>query len=690
MERLLLIPITLVVGLLSRLLSHLGYILARHHTVKHFDLSASLPPVPEKREEILEYMRAPAFEAFWSYLKIGALYHMIFVLALLDGFFVFLGVTLQIPDLWWVFAFMMALFTFMEFMACRSAYKAVRSYESGEGFESKPDGELRDFAVDARRAYQELRDPSSNAGEKSWRILCYVSLALVLLLGGLQARYLFAVREVEPGVFQRGGYQYRMLEDGTAEIVRYTGIWRKITVPSSFRGAPVASVGEEAFWDPGGDYKALGRKDLTEVILPDSLTQIGNRAFKYCSDLESLVIPAGVTRIGAEAFSGCFRLKTLELPEGLRSIGDGAFSGCGVRSMTLPASVTELGANPFSDCDELFVAEDNPVFCMLDGALCTREDITLLWYPSRGAGTVYRVPDGIRGIGNEAFQSNYQLERVILPEGLESIGDRAFYSCSKLSEVVFPEGLRSIGEYAFSDCSGLTAIELPNGLTSLGDSAFSWCKALRNATLPDSLTEIGESAFSYCSSLHAVVLPGSLTVLPEGMFYECEALTEVTLPEGLTKIGEFAFNDCTALERVSFPDGLEKIESGAFYNCKALRELDLPESLREIGNVAFAGCSSLEEVRLPEGIRVISPGTFSGCSRLRRVDIPASVTEIQYRAFLDCSSLSEIVIPASVEDISLWEAFPKTTVLIVTPGSFAWLYCQKLGLTFRYAEDSAA
>ncbi len=690
MERLLLIPITLVVGLLSRLLSHLGYILARHQMAKHYDLSASLPPLPENRADILEYLHQPDFGAVWSYMKTGMLYRTILVLALIDGFLVFLGVTLQLPSLWWALGGLMALFTFLECMACRSTFKAVRSYESGEGFESKPDGELRDVAAAVLKVYREIRDPSGSVGETRWRILCGISLALVLLLGGLQARYLFVVREVEPGVYQRGGYQYRLLEDGTAEIVRYTGIWKKLRVPASFRGAPVTSVGEEAFRDPGGDYRALGRKDLTEVLLPDCLTQIGDRAFMYCSELESLVIPAGVTQIGAEAFSGCFRLKTLELPEGLRSIGDGAFSGCGVRSLTLPASVTEIGANPFDSCEELSVAEGNPVFCVQSGVLCTREDSILLWYPVRSNETVYRVPDGVSAIGDNVFYQSAKLERVILPEGLGSIGDRAFYSCQKLREIVFPESLRSIGEYAFANCYRLTDVELPEGLTSIGGYAFYWCKALRDATLPDSLTEIGESAFSNCSSLRELVLPGSLTVLPEDMFYECEALTEATLPEGLTKIGEFAFNNCTALKHVNLPEGLETIEAGVFYNCKVLQELDLPASLREIGNVAFAGCTSLEEVSIPEGITVISPGVFAWCSNLRRVDIPASVAEIGSRAFVDCSSLSELSIPASVENISLWEVFPKRTILIVTPGSFAELYCQKLELTFRCAEDNAA
>ena len=339
------LPILLMVTLLSRMMSYLGRVLALHHTVKHFDLSSSLPPLPEKKEEILEYLRAPAFEALWSYQKKSALYRTILVLALIYGVFLFLGVTLQIPTLWWIFALMMAMFTFLEFMICRSIYKAVRSYESGEGLQSKTEEELREFAVAMLQEYREVRDYSGSAEEKRWRILCGITLALALLLGGLQARYLYAVREVEPGVFQRGGFQYRMLEDGTAEVVLYTGIWKTIRVPASFRGAPVSSVGEEAFRDPSGDYRPLGRKNLSEILLPDSLTQIGDRAFKYCSELESLTIPSGVTRIGAEAFLSCFRLKTLVLPEGLTAIGDRAFSGCGVRSMTLPASLEDI--SPF-------------------------------------------------------------------------------------------------------------------------------------------------------------------------------------------------------------------------------------------------------------------------------------------------------------------------------------------------------
>ena len=67
---------------------------------------------------------------------------------------------------------------------------------------------------------------------------------------------------------------------------------------------------------------------MSSLVIPDSVTSIGDKAFYYSSALRSVVIPDGVTSIGIGAFIGCKSLKSLEIPDSVTSIGFGAFSYC--------------------------------------------------------------------------------------------------------------------------------------------------------------------------------------------------------------------------------------------------------------------------------------------------------------------------------------------------------------------------
>lgn len=100
---------------------------------------------------------------------------------------------------------------------------------------------------------------------------------------------------------------------------------------------------------------ALSTHTLRRVVLPNSLTDIGEGAFYGCGNLADVVIPAGVTSIGRDAFSFCTNLTNLPtIPESLASIGDGAFNNCGLTgSLTIPAHITSIGEMAFFNCSGL-------------------------------------------------------------------------------------------------------------------------------------------------------------------------------------------------------------------------------------------------------------------------------------------------------------------------------------------------
>ena len=172
------------------------------------------------------------------------------------------------------------------------------------------------------------------------RLLSFL-LAFILLLVPFAA----ARGEKEPEIFTSGDFQYALLEDGTAEIRRYTGKTENLTIPDTLDGHPVTSIGYRAFYSC---------ESLKNITLPDSVTAIGDYAFNDCSSLISITIPDSVTSIGHYAFSGSTSLASLALPDSVTSIGDGAFADCtSLSSLTLPNSVTSIGTDAFSGCSRL-------------------------------------------------------------------------------------------------------------------------------------------------------------------------------------------------------------------------------------------------------------------------------------------------------------------------------------------------
>ena len=318
-------------------------------------------------------------------------------------------------------------------------------------------------------------------------------------------------------------------------------------------------------------YAFSGGSCITSVTIPESVTSIGGGAFEGCSSLASVTIPESVTSIGGGAFKGCSSLASVTIPEGVTSIGNSAFYGCSsLTSVTIPEGVTSIGDYAFEDCSSL-------------------ASVT--------------IPESVTSIGSSAFWNCSSLASVTIPESVTSIGSSAFWNCSSLASVTIPESVTSIGGGAFSGCSSLTSVTIPEGVTSIGNSAFSGCSSLASVTIPESVTSIGNSAFYGCSSLKELRISNlssylkikfeddesypncwskhSIDVIVDG-----EKLTDLVIPEGISDIGDFWFRGWN-LNSVTIPEGVKTIGDYAFY-CYGIKEmLVLPSSIESIGSCAL-------------------------------------------------------------------------------------------------------
>lgn len=164
------------------------------------------------------------------------------------------------------------------------------------------------------------------------------------------------------------------------------------------------------------------------------------------SEIEELVIPSSVTSIGNYAFAACSRLSSVNIPNSVTSIGYHAFENCsGLTSLTIGNNVTSIGTAAFYGCSRL---------------------------------TAVIIPNSVKHMGNSVFFHCDSLISVTISKNVTSIGDYTFLGCSRLTSVIIPNSVTSIGEFAYYGCSSLTSITLPISVTSIGGSAFYGCSNL--------------------------------------------------------------------------------------------------------------------------------------------------------------------------------------------------------------------
>ena len=123
-----------------------------------------------------------------------------------------------------------------------------------------------------------------------------------------------------------------------------------VVVPEGTKLADLAAkVGEISGGGTSGpDTCEIDRDEVTELVIPEGTTKIGNYAFYSCSAISSTTIPDGVTSIGNYAFYNCKHLTSLTLPNGLETIGNYAFYGIDPRkAIVIPEGVKTIGDRAF-------------------------------------------------------------------------------------------------------------------------------------------------------------------------------------------------------------------------------------------------------------------------------------------------------------------------------------------------------
>ena len=423
--------------------------------------------------------------------------------------------------------------------------------------------------------------------------------------------------------------------------------------------APITKIPANAF---------LSKRLTGNLVIPNSVTEIGDNAFNSCSGLKGkLTIPNSVITIGNSAFSFCSGFTgDLTIPNSVTTIGNEAFSNCSgfTGDLTIPNSVTTIGESAFNGCTGF------------------TGDLT--------------IPNSVTTIGNKTFKRCTGFNgKLTIPNSVTTIGNSVFFGCKGFTgDLTIPDSVTTIGESAFDGCTGFNGnLTISNSVTTIGNSAFSYCSGFNgNLTIPNSVTTIGESAFSRCSGFTGdLTIPNSVTTIGISAFNGCSGFTgKLTISNSVTTIEKYAFFGCKGFTGdLAIPNSVITIGESAFSRCSGFTgDLTIPNSVTTIGESAFSYCSGFKgKLTISNSVTTIGNKTFEGCFRFTgKLTIPNSVTTIGESAFSNCYGFTgDLTIPNSVTTIGN-SAFRNCSGFtgdltisnsVTTIGNSAFSYCSR-------------
>ena len=440
---------------------------------------------------------------------------------------------------------------------------------------------------------------------------------------------------------------------------------------------------------------------LGSVVIPSSVTSIGQMAFGYCA-IEKVVIKDAPVNIGQAAFALNVNLKHLELGDNVRSYGQGALAITPFIENDLIINIPAgMSADPmaFMMCGarEVNYASNHSSARTYNGLVYSTDYKTLLYCPAGKVGPV-SIRSSITAISDGAFMYCTRITgEIVVPDSVKSLKAEdnssssgntinigisiPIFSYAGMSSVILPEGITEIPASTFASCPNLTSVNIPTTVTTMGNSVFEDCDGLIEFTIPDTVTSIGTQFFQGCDNLKNVVVGNSVTSIPQYFCYECPNLETIVfgenvrsissytftfchklkgtlvIPDRVTSIGIHAFQECSSLTGLDLGSGLTTIEDHVFHDCTSLTgTLTIPNSVTSIGRQAFQNCGELTKLNMGEGVQTIGQLAFYGCNKLTgELSLSSSLISIGQSAFREIPGLTgNLVFPATTQTIGIY------------------------------------
>lgn len=364
---------------------------------------------------------------------------------------------------------------------------------------------------------------------------------------------------------------------------------------------------------------------ITNVSIPNSITEIPDYGFKNCKSLTSVDVGKNNLYIRYEAFSGCTGLKRLKLGDKTKELGTSSFFDCiALTEVTIPQNVTTIRNYSFEGCTSLTTLNYNAINCS--------------------------TQDGLR----------------------------VFKNCTSFKNLNLGKQVESLPESAFAG-TAITGFTIPNTMKRISSSAFADCKGLRSINTGTNIQYINSYAFKNCTNLTEVNFGSKTQEIGYEAFKNCIALSEISLPSKIISIGNYAFADCIGLKTLKYnPMNCNSMYAPTvFQNCMDLENVTIGSKVQSLPSSAFEGLN-LKKAVLPSTVKSIPSYAFRNCKKLSSVSI-GGAKSIDYRAFSGCTKLSKLVVGRGVTTIS-YDAFFET-------GSNFTINCYYGSVAHKYAKD---
>lgn len=194
---------------------------------------------------------------------------------------------------------------------------------------------------------------------------------------------------------------------------------------------------------------------VSNVVIPNSVSEIKAYAFYGCSYITSLSMPSTITSIGNEAFYNCTGIDNITIPEKVVSIGDRAFYNCtGTDNIIISESVVSIGDDAFYHCKGSLTINSKSI---VENNYSTQDDSPIGTWLNGTYFTHLIIGNDITKLGNLVFNNTYFTD-ITLPNNLTSIGEHAFANCQNFTSITLPSTISSIGGFSFASCKKLTAV----------------------------------------------------------------------------------------------------------------------------------------------------------------------------------------------------------------------------------------
>lgn len=454
---------------------------------------------------------------------------------------------------------------------------------------------------------------------------------------------------------------------------------------------------------------------IPNIILPDSLRLIGNKAFDGAVRQSSLTIPEKCDSIGDNAFAslnGTLLNIDCKSPNPPR-IALGTFSGqnfilsvpYGCRDVYKSARYwkTHILCDPADKVVDITLKHANSLYGKLAFNDLEPGDVARLkisgilgdddWRTIAEMSALYDLD--LSGVTCENISVisgvTSNLMHLKFPQGLKVISQNLFSNGHLLGTVEIPESCDSIKSFAFTN-SPISKLII-SGPTVVEDCAFNFCRNLKEISISGGAKLLKES-FKYVTNTYDLnegletLIIGDGVIAEDNSFYYCKHLTNIIFEGQVDSIADGAFTDCNKVENITFNGGIRKLGPTVFKNMSLSRldindvpawcamsfssqtanpmsyakniyiegsddyHLIVSEGTDSINDYAFAGCNILKSATISKNIKKIGTGSFSYCRDLRLVSLSENIEEIGDSAFAGCISLETVNLPENLPSIS--------------------------------------